>query len=330
MSDLRRVRDKLPEGNMDIRRIVLALSALLAVALIAAINAGYRDREALCGGIRYELDSVRNGLSPYVELTADGVPGDFLLDFGATTSSLSARVFATSTGPVKSVSLSLPSFHHGVFELKRYLPVDRRRGVIGTDFLSLLSVQITKSAVYLGEQPCQPTTMRAHGFVPISQEHFFSSDPSAMDARLPNVPIVFLRLGATRVWAQIDTGYDDGIYPHSVDINQALYERLIQDGMRLRHISEITVSTCEGLETRPVYSLMDDSLIVETDQAQPIVRTQNFYLILKHANGCGGIGAMSEPAAQLGASFLGLFRAIVFDPKSKTVWLDVGSGPQFR
>jgi hypothetical protein len=312
---------------MDIiRKIVLALSALVAVALIAANSVGNRDREALCGGIRYELDNVRNGLSPYIELTADGVSGHFLLDFGATTSSLSARVFATSTEPLKSVSLSLPSFRHGAFELKRYdLPRHRQLGVIGTDFLSLLSVQITESAVFLGEQPCQPTTMRAHGFVPISQEHFFSSDPSAMDARLPNVPIVFLRLGATRVWAQIDTGYDDVIYPHSVDINQALYGRLIKDGMRLRHVSDITVSTCEGRETRPVYSLMDDSLIVETDQAQPIVRTQNFYLTLKQANGCGGIGAMSEPAAQLGASFLQFFRAIVFDPKSKTVWLDVGS-----
>ncbi|MDR3435841.1 hypothetical protein, partial [Telmatospirillum sp.] len=207
---------------------------------------------------------------------------------------------------------------------------DRQLGVIGTDFLSLLTVQITESAVFLGEQPCQPATMRARGFVPISQDHFFSSDPSAVDARLPNVPIVFLRLGATRVWAQIDTGYDDAIYPHSVDINQALYERLIKDGMRLRRVSEMTVSTCEGRETRPVYAV-DNSLAVETDQSEPIVRTVNFHLVLKQANGCGGIGAMSEPAAQLGASYLRLFRAIVFDPKSKTVWLDVGwQSPQFR
>jgi hypothetical protein len=115
------------------------------------------------------------------------------------------------------------------------------------------------------------------------------------------------------------------VYPNSIDINQALYERLIKDGMQLRHVSDIMVSTCEGREVRPVYSLMDERVIVETEQAQPIVRTNNFYLILKQANGCGGIGAMSEPAAQLGASFLRLFRAIVFDPKSKTVWLNVVS-----
>lgn len=167
--------------------------------------------------------------------------------------------------------------------------------------------------------------MRSHGFIPVEQEHFFASDLSAIDARLPNVPIVFLRLGAARFWAQIDTGYDDTVYPNSVDINQALYGRLIEEGMQLKHVSEIIVSTCEGRETRPVYSLTDDPVIVETEKAQPIVRTKNFYLILKQANGCGGIGAMSEPAAQLGASFLGLFRTVVFDPRSKTVWLNVVS-----
>jgi hypothetical protein len=310
---------------MDIaKKIVLALFALAAVGFIAASSFGNRDRGALCGGVRYELDNVQKGSPPYIQLTADGVSGPFLVDFGATTSSLSASVFATSTESVKSVSLSLPSFSHGFFELKRYsLPPQRQIGVIGTDFLSLLSVQIAASAVFLGDQPCQPARMRAHGFVPISQEHFFSSVPAATEAR-PNVPVVFLRLGSTRVWAQIDTGYGDAIYPHSVDINQALYERLIKDKMRLRQVADITVATCEGRENRPVYSLTDDSLIVETDQSEPIVRTQDFYLILKQANGCGGIGAMSEPAAQFGASFLPLFRAIVFDPKSKIVWLDAG------
>jgi hypothetical protein len=187
---------------MDVmRKIVLALPVVAAVALIVANSFGNRDREALCGGIRYELVRVGNGASPYVELSADGVSGHFLLDFGATTSSLSARVFATSTESVKNVKLSLPGFNHGLFELKRYdLPVDVQLGVIGTDFLSRLSVQITDNAVFLGEQPCQKATMRSHGFVPIDQERFFSSDPSAIDARLPNVPIIFC------VWVRLDFG----------------------------------------------------------------------------------------------------------------------------
>jgi hypothetical protein len=37
---------------------------------------------------------------------------------------------------------------------------------------------------------------------------------------------------------------------------------------------------------------------------------------------------MSEPAAQLGASFLRLFRSIVFD-QIKTVWLNLASKTMF-
>ena len=35
----------------------------------------------------------------------------------------------------------------------------------------------------------------------------------------------------------------------------------------------------------------------------------------------GGIADMAEPAAQLGASFLGLFGEVIFDPMNATVWL---------
>lgn len=92
--------------------------------------------------------------------------------------------------------------------------------------------------------------------------------------------------------------------------------------MALDHLADINVSTCEGRESRHVYRVKDRSLVIETDQATPIVRIETFYLILKPANGCGGIGTMSVPAAQLGASFLQLFGTIVFDPQSGTVWLD--------
>ncbi len=116
-------------GNMGIiRKIFLALFVVAAVALVAASRVGHWDREALCGGAGYVLHSVRPGSPPYIELTADGVSGHFLLDYGATRSSLSAAVFATSADSLKSVNLSLPGFDHGVFELKRYdLPLSGRR-----------------------------------------------------------------------------------------------------------------------------------------------------------------------------------------------------------
>jgi hypothetical protein len=45
-------------------------------------------------------------------------------------------------------------------------------------------------------------------------------------------------------------------------------------------------------------------------------------------NGCGGIADFPEPAAQLGASFLRLFGAVIFDPVAATVWLDGARKPR--
>jgi hypothetical protein len=45
---------------------------------------------------------------------------------------------------------------------------------------------------------------------------------------------------------------------------------------------------------------------------------------VKPPNSCGGIADMAEPAAQLGASFLGLFGEVIFDPRNATVWLGGG------
>jgi hypothetical protein len=212
------------------------------------VKFGIRNEEPLCDGRRYALSTISNGASPYIGLSADGVFGQFLLDYGATKSSLSASAFAASGGPVKNVAISLPGFKGGSFELKRYdLPVQPdagQLGVIGTDFLSLLSVQFTGGAAFLGTQPCQSNALR--GLVPIAQSVFFTSDLSRIDGKHPNVPVVFLGLGDVHTWAQIDTGYDDVLYANSVDINEALFERLTNSGAALDHLADISVSTCEG------------------------------------------------------------------------------------
>ena len=237
-----------------------------------------------------------------------------------------------SAGSVKTAAISLPSFEKGDFRLARYdQPVQsgrRQLGVIGTDFLSLLTAQFSGSAFFLGDRPCEAKALNARGLVPVSQKGFFSADLATIDPGLPNVPVVYLRLGEVRAWAQIDTGYADTVYPRSVDINEALYDRLAESGVKLERLPDIGVWTCEGRESRPVYAVRDRALTIENEQARPIVETESFALIVKPANGCGGIGAMKAPAAQLGASFLKLFGTIVFDPKSATVWLDPAAGRQ--
>ena len=66
----------------------------------------------------------------------------------------------------------------------------------------------------------------------------------------------------------------------------------------------------------------DQPLLIENEQGKSIVGADDFHLIVKPANTCGGIADLPEPAAQLGASFLRLFGAVIFDPKTTTVWLD--------
>ena len=239
----------------------VAAVALLACALAFAVFANARDpgSAALCGGERYALEGPPDSLTPTIALTADGVQGAFLLDTGATQSSLSADAFSSAAGSVRTASISLPTFERGDFRLARYDAPARsgsgRLGVIGTDFLSLLTAQFIRGAVYLGDKPCEAKALRARGLVPVSETGFFSSDLSTIGAGLANVPVVYLRLGEVRAWAQIDTGYADTVIPHSVDINEALYDRLVASGVRLERVADIGVLTCEGRESRRVYAV---------------------------------------------------------------------------
>jgi hypothetical protein len=178
----------------------------------------------------------------------------------------------------------------------------------------------------LSAETCHPEALIARGFTPVAQNGFFSSDPSKAGARLPNVPVVFLRLGDVRVWAQIDTGYEDFVYSRSIDINEALFDRLVANGTKLDRIEDINIWTCDGREHWPVYRVRDRLLSIENEEGMQIVETNDFHLIVKSANTCGGIADMPEPAAQLGASFLALFGDVIFDPRNTIVWLGGRTG----
>ena len=204
--------------------VALSLAAMAAPTLGGGMDIKQKDRGALCGGRAFARSGVPFGASPYVELTADGIKGAFLLDYGATRSSLSAAVFPGPDGSVRKAAISLPGIENGDFHLARYdllyQPGKGQLGVIGDDLLSRLTVQLTESTAFLGVEPCRPDALFARGLTPIVQNGFFSSDPTMTRAGLPNVPVVFLRLGEVRAFAQIDTGYEDAVYRRSVDINR--------------------------------------------------------------------------------------------------------------
>ena len=308
-----------------VRILSLSLAAIATPIFGFGMDIEAPNHGPLCGGRSYARVSVPNGASPYVELTADGVSGPFLLDYGATRSSLSASAFSGADGSIRTAAISLPGIERADFHLARYYlllqPGKGQLGVIGDDLLSQFTVQLTDSTAFLSAETCQPEALIAQGFTPVAQNGFFSSDPSKSGARLPNVPVVFLALGDVRVWAQIDTGYEDFVYSRSIDINQALFDRLVANGAKLDRVEDIDLWTCDGREHWPVYRVKDRPLSIENEQGRQIVETDDFHLIVKSANTCGGIADMPEPAAQLGASFLSLFGDVIFDPKNTIVWL---------
>ena len=254
--------------------IVRILSLSLAAVAVPIFGFGMdiekTDQGPLCGGRPYARVSVPNGASPYVELTADGVSGPFLLDYGATRSSLSAASFSGPDGSMRTAAISLPGIERADFHLARYYlllqPGNGQLGVLGDDLLSQFTVQLTDSTAFLSAETCRPEALMARGLTPVAQSGFFSSDPSKVGSGLPNVPVVFLRLGDIRVWAQIDTGYEDFVYSRSIDINQALFNRLVGSGAKLDRVNDIDIWTCDGREHRPVYRIKDRPLRIENDQ----------------------------------------------------------------
>jgi hypothetical protein len=302
------------------RRAAVASAALLVCATPVALANG-----SLCGGRSYDWITAPHGASPYIRLIAKGATGAFLVDFGSTASSLAASVFSKDDEALAFNELSLPGFSGAQLTRQHYNfpvhPPGGQLGILGTDLLSRLTVQFAKDKVFLGERPCSAKILRAHGLVPISQRGFFGRDRRGVDPHRPNVPIVYVALGSVKAWAQIDTGYDDLALPHSIDINQALFDRLVAAGTDLRKTSEIQVDTCEGLDTRPVYAAPGQKLAIENGRGESIIDVHAFSLIVKSRSHCGGIASISVPAAQLSASFLRLFDDVVFEPQSAEVWL---------
>ena len=190
---------------------ILSLLAAIGVPIFGfGMDMKETDQDALCGGRPYARISVPDGASPYVELTADGVTGPFLLDYGATRSSLSAASFSGPDGSMRTATISLPGIEKADFHLARYYlllqPGNGQLGVIGDDLLSQFTVQLTDNNAFLSAEACRPEALLARGLTPVAQSGFFSSDPSKVGARTPqcagrlSAPGRRSRLGANRHW----------------------------------------------------------------------------------------------------------------------------------
>ena len=295
----------------------LLLQAGVAQAGVAQADAAKADR-ALCGGKSFPLSSSL-GPTPHIEIRVDGAPRWFLLDYGATKGTLWTHT--PSEASTRKADIDLP----GVTSAEFIVAYDSDTsgpgspaGIIGTDVLSRMTVQLDANHAVLSATECDAAALASAGFRPIDQTGFFSVERKETDPSRPNVPVLFLRLDKKQAPAQIDTGYADASDSHSIDINQAMFEAigaaaLTADGWSV-------VATCAGIETRPVYRLKAQPLAVTDEKGVVLATVDKYRLVLKKADKCGGIAAMTTPAAQIG-SLLRTLGTIVFDPFAHRVWI---------
>jgi hypothetical protein len=312
----------------------IASAFLIGVAIASASVPA--EAELRCDGERFEIQTTRNRSAPYIELAANERKGAFLLDYGTTLSSVSRDVFRASSAQNSDIDIenfSLPSFGSGHFGLAKYWiseqPAGGQIGIIGTDFLSLLTADFSfrndRSDVVLSALPCDPEVLRKRGMIAVRQTGFFSSNLHKLAAGTPNVPVLYLDIGGVRAPAQIDTGYDDAVRRPSIDINEALYDRLSSAGVRLEARGGSLVATCSGIVANAVYATPETKIFLTTREGVKIREIKGASLVRKVVNGCGGIADMRAPEAQLGVTIVSGLGSLVFDPRSEIVW--VPSGP---
>ena len=112
----------------------------LAIALALAPTGAFAQ-SAVCPGGSIALD-VSVEATPHVHMQLGGRSGNFLIDTGASTSSVDARIFGVTVGSrIRIEGSSFPTVSGGDFAVFDWshapAPPGGLAGVIGTDFLSL-------------------------------------------------------------------------------------------------------------------------------------------------------------------------------------------------
>jgi hypothetical protein len=310
--------------QLMMRGIGTLLSLVLGLATSATAHA-----QSPCNGMRFDVQTVAADSRPFIRLTLGGKTGPFLLDFGATASTVARSVWNEPGPDIHLSGFNLPSFSAGIFGLRDDTPSlgksETVHGVIGTDYLSLLTTELhyreaADQHVLISSERCR-ASLGSLGFKRISTKGYFSSDPNSLRAGVSNVPVIFVNLGGVKAPAQIDTGYDDSVYHHTIELNPAMFDK-VNAAVPLVPVGSVSIRTCAGSNRSvPVYVAPHQSLRFEDENGTGLLAFSGFYLLRKEPGACGGIGALEEPAAQIGASFLRTFGTTVFNPKGNEIWI---------
>ena len=296
------------------------------------------------------------------------IRGDFLVDFGANGSTIDLRAF-TPPGPTPVSCLgdaggpgAICSFSNFDFfgpwgtvslvtgDYGFLINTVKQAGIIGTDFLSVypFTVEYTNARISRGSTTtfCTDAQLLGAGMVPLPAAGFYTNRPNTLrplsdvvtdpDASttgfsVPNIPTIPVAIAGVGALAQLDTGYDDRLYRHSVNINQALLDQLLAkspDKLLRRFMKDLYLTTCiPGLSQRgSAYVLTPGTSVNFVTEGGGVGRNDTGTILfvkerLPEAERCGGIETWTVPAAQIGASFLVDAQAVVFDPIKSRVWV---------
>lgn len=308
----------------------------------------------IAGGLPYV--TVRVGTSP---AAADGA---FLLDLATTRSTIDLAAFTPRPKAIGCDPSRLGercTFHGFDFfgdwgdvllstaDHEGYgAGVVRPAGILGTDLLAraVFTLDYVAKTVRRAEEAsrCDEDQLAALGFAPLSSAGFYATSTAGLaplssvvsdaspNVRVPNVPSVPLRIGGATAPVQLDTGFDDYLYPLSINVNEAFFAAITKASPKalVRTPSrDLSLSTCAGVaEAVEAYVLASGSEVALVDEAgdRPFSATDATIFVKRTpaaARVCGGIGTWSAPAAQVGATLFARLGATVFDPFASRVWV---------
>jgi hypothetical protein len=290
--------------------------------------------DAVCPGGSIPLD-ISIAATPYVRMQLAGRNGNFLVDTAASASSVDGATFSLTPGSnARLEGSTFPTITGGNFAVFDWshapAPPGGLAGVIGTDFLSLRVAEFHYDArePYLGvsEERCPPRHFEDAGFTSISQDGYFSSDPTRLRASTLNIPVAFIRVGSVIAPAQIDSGFSETSGVRGVvQINEALFAELRNAGIAMIPFTEITLSVtdCRGGAFVPALWQVKGALLqITTREGKALFEYEELLLEVKPTPpACGGIAASPEPMGQIGAEYLRRWGTVVLDPFNERVWL---------
>ncbi|MBS2014012.1 MAG: hypothetical protein JST00_14070 [Deltaproteobacteria bacterium] len=334
-------------------------------------EAGTRPPPTIPSCIGESRPMIKSGERTYAKVQmakeAGAIAGDFLLDFGANGSTIDLGAFDTKPAPTfcngdagaPGARCNFPDFDFfGPWGTVELVTADysflfnsvRQAGIIGTDFLAVYSFTLD----YVNEKIwrstkasfCTDAQLLAAGYAPIPTSGFYVNDtsklrplsevitdPDASTANftVPNVPTVPITIAGAAGLAQFDTGYDDRLYRHSININKPMLDKILAtspNAIERRPARDLYLTTCvPGLsQLGEAYLVVSGTEVNFLAEGGGIGRKDTASILfvkerLPAAERCGGIETWTVPAAQLGASFVVDAQAAMFDPFASRVWL---------